>query len=469
MLLILSFSYIFNTWGQNPPLHPNGLIYSDSTLDYLQLVHDSMLHNFEINTVVDTLYSKPQAKGHYIFIRAHQRSALQDIRKGIPINEFITKYQEYADIHKDLLIVKHLYYEDEERYDAFSGINMQGYDYEIKLKAKGDQTLALKNGSWIIQQTNHYLHAFYLTKDFQQTPIPSKYAKIIAYTDLVTGQLENPIELLQKSFHWDQRSYKNHDQFLKFVNDYGYKPPRPIFPAKPTVKQVEFYDWLVKVYEMDYEEWDSTRLAYIDEQLSSTITFQHLLTKATYDAMFYRTSSEELEYYISKYLSKKDAKSIQKNRHQLRTYYMAQDSGYVKELAKPYQSFSGLMKRHLHVINGLGLVAKRPYIRELDAIGVEVDHLLLGSVFRLEKVRKGHFFSHVARIGKALQKSQYQFEALIKMQEFLADESLDDYNRILCFFLYYYTISQKDEQIKKVHMNQIATLLPRYLHEQWVQ
>jgi hypothetical protein len=133
------------------------------------------------------------------------------------------------------------------------------------------------------------------------------------------------------------------------------------------------------------------------------------------------------------------------------------------------------LKAHLDVMNdrfermsdGSYAWGKRnTYIKELEELNINVLDLILGISFRIENPAKHHYYGSIGRIGRALAEAQNRQEIEEAILSIIKDKNLDDYNRILFYFLfvnYKYHIS--NDQMKKAATEMLAAArntLPEY-------
>lgn len=112
---------------------------------------------------------------------------------------------------------------------------------------------------------------------------------------------------------------------------------------------------------------------------------------------------------------------------------------------------------------------KGTYLKELESLNINVTDLLLGSIFRLENPNNNHYFGNIGRIGRALAETKYRKQVEQGMYDIITDSNVDDYNRVLFYFLFlnYFEYS-KSNKIKNVNNNKLIVAyntLPSYIKE----
>jgi len=112
---------------------------------------------------------------------------------------------------------------------------------------------------------------------------------------------------------------------------------------------------------------------------------------------------------------------------------------------------------------------RQTYIRELEELDINVPDLLLGISLRIENPSQNHYFGSIGRIGRALAETQYAVEMETKMLAMVQDDQLDDYNRILMYYLFlnyvYYLESVDEKPLKIEKLKKAIATLPAYLKE----
>ena len=110
---------------------------------------------------------------------------------------------------------------------------------------------------------------------------------------------------------------------------------------------------------------------------------------------------------------------------------------------------------------------RNTYIRELEDLNINVPDLIFGITVRVENPANNHYYGSVGRIGRALSESQYKDEMRDLILEMVEDADLDDYNRVMAYFLFLnYNHHLEDELIKRQNIEQLknsVSYLPEYI------
>lgn len=140
------------------------------------------------------------------------------------------------------------------------------------------------------------------------------------------------------------------------------------------------------------------------------------------------------------------------------------------------------LKAHLDIMNDRfervsdGNYAWGPrntYIRELEALDINVLDLILGISFRIENPALNHYYGSIGRIGRALAETKNNNEIEAAILSVISDKELDDYNRLLFYFLlrnynYYIQDNELKEQNEK-NLLRAANTLPEYYRSELTQ
>lgn len=133
------------------------------------------------------------------------------------------------------------------------------------------------------------------------------------------------------------------------------------------------------------------------------------------------------------------------------------------------------LKAHLDIMNdrfervsdgSYAWGARDTYIRELEELNINVLDLILGISFRIENPASNHYYGSIGRIGRALAEAENSDEIEETILSTIVDKELDDFNRLLFYFLFRnYNYYIEDEQQKKANSEKLALAvktLPEY-------
>lgn len=149
---------------------------------------------------------------------------------------------------------------------------------------------------------------------------------------------------------------------------------------------------------------------------------------------------------------------------------------YIALLAAETTNWGVFLKAHLDIMNdrftrvsdgSYAWAQRQTYLKELEVLDINVLDLIIGISLAVDNPVKNHYTGNIGRIGRALAdaKNVEQFEQqLISM---ITDNQLDNYNRVLFYYMFANYIHHLDDEVLKVRkkMKLVATLgtLPPYI------
>lgn len=191
-MLIFAFFSTIAAFCQNGEfkVYPNGLIYSEQTMDKLSKIVDSLNLKYKSCNLNTLFYSNSQAIGHIVKVDKESiKEAKKDMENQISFDDFLKKYTK-SRIEKNALIIKRKYtnYEDQDVVE-FEEFDLQS-DYGFSITSE-DLSLYQKDftNKWLWEYdekssyTDESLTAFYFPENFKSIAIPQKYAQMIGYSD----------------------------------------------------------------------------------------------------------------------------------------------------------------------------------------------------------------------------------------------------------------------------------------------
>lgn len=111
--------------------------------------------------------------------------------------------------------------------------------------------------------------------------------------------------------------------------------------------------------------------------------------------------------------------------------------------------------------------ARKTYIKELEVLDINVQELLLGICLRIENPSANHYYGDISRIGRALSETIDGAGIEEQMLGMISDNKLDDYNRMLIYYLFLnYNYNLEDKVRKEENEKKLKTAvqaLPQYL------
>ena len=137
------------------------------------------------------------------------------------------------------------------------------------------------------------------------------------------------------------------------------------------------------------------------------------------------------------------------------------------------------LKAHLDIMNdrfermsdGSYAYGKRnTYIRELEELNINVSDLIFGITFRMKNAATNHYYGSISRLGRALSETKNREVVERSIISIISDEELDDYNRLLFYFLFknylYYLSDEKIKQESTTKLDVALKTLPEYFNQE---
>lgn len=458
----------------------NGLIYPDSTIKQLKFIVDSLNLKFKVCDMNKVYLSKLQAKANYIFLDTGLvKEAKKDLDANIAYEDFIKKYPD-ADIEKELLVVKFKYknYQDTDVVE-FSSVELDDNGrHELEYEADPGIYYKPLKGKWLYKYhpktdySREYIQAFYFTDEFAQIPVPVTYAKMIQYSDCM---VDTSTQVFYEKARRSGVRYKSEaptklNEFMTYVHKVTNMPE---YPKKQNEKEQNLY-W------EKYQLWDSLRTSRLDSIRLTDKKFYTLLQDAVADAVDKGGSGDEFEEYVERYYSPKTALEMKRNRRVIGGCSMDNSPRVhalnIAKLSAATTNWEIFLRSHLDIMNDKferasdGSYAwgrRKTYIKELEVLDINVLDLLLGISLRIENPGMNHYYGSIGRLGRALAETNQAAEIEAKMLQMISDSQLDEYNRIIMFYLfmsYNNNLDSTEKQAEnKVKLTTAISTLPQYL------
>ncbi len=450
--------------------YPNGFIYSETTMGQLNTIVDSLNLKYKVCELDRVYRSEQQAEGHYVYLKeGNIVGAQKDIENGMPFSEWLLKYPQ-AEVTKNLLIIKY-------EYENYKGEHTTVFNSLIT-----DQQLRFTNQpelfhkpvyrTWMHQyhEKTEYgserLKGFFFGSEFKSKPLPETYARMVQYVDCMVDTTETIFrEAAQEtSYYYTKDDESMVSSFLTYVHRHTQHPDFSMDAVGGTA------------YWKAYQEWNSQRFVRIDSHLVQKQRFQQLFTAAIDEALKLGNTNEEFEGYIGRYRSKQLALDLKRNRIVVGSCSMddspREHARSIAVLSAETVSWEIFLRAHLNIMNdrvsrvsdnSVAWEKRETYLGELEALGIDVLDLLLGSALRVENAHPNHYLGNIQRMGRAL--SEYSKpEALERrLLTMIRDKELDNYNRVLMYYLFLnYNHYLKDEDRKSANQERLMMALDSF-------
>ncbi|MBK7243511.1 MAG: hypothetical protein IPH98_06565 [Saprospiraceae bacterium] len=190
--LIIGLVVTISAYCQNGEfkVYPNGLIYSEQTMDKLSHIVDSLNLKYKTCNFNTVFYSKSQTIGHIVKVDiGNIKDAKKDMENQISLDDFLKKYPQ-ATVERNVLIIKSKYknYEQQdvvefEEFDLKSDYGFSITSENVSLYQKDFSNKWLWEYSEKTNYSDESLAAIYFSTNFSSFSIPQKYSQMIGYSD----------------------------------------------------------------------------------------------------------------------------------------------------------------------------------------------------------------------------------------------------------------------------------------------
>jgi len=225
IISILVFQFSFAQNGEFT-IQENGLIYSESTMNQLKTIVDSLNLKFKICDINKNFNSKYQIVGHKVNLsNSKLKEAKKDIENNISFDEFQKKYPN-ARITNNILIVMH-YYKKYKDIVEFSEVNLSdNYGLELSFDKNLDKLKVENLSNWVFKYydkssySEESISAFYLPTKMKSKVLPKQYSQMVSYADCLIDTTSTKLKDDLKSGwinlpkNWKNKSKKKQEKLL---------------------------------------------------------------------------------------------------------------------------------------------------------------------------------------------------------------------------------------------------------------
>jgi hypothetical protein len=455
------------------PIHSNGLIYDDHTMNKLSVIVDSLNLKFRSCDLSHPYFSFPQGIAHVVEVpNKLTRKAIQD---GISFSDFSVKFPHQVK-QRDFWIVRTPYKNyDGKRFIEYGGLPSQDRGYSITVK---DVKRNDKATGWIIDEEGEL--AFYI-EQLQAREIPYDYARLVQYVDcMIDTTAEIYLPDAKRAVYPRVDETSNAYRFIKWAENF---PDEPKYPDYEKLTEHEF-DSAYKAYERRYAKWDSLRLNSLDQTMKTSPHWEGLLADAADEAATTGNSDANLEFYVSRYLSKELALKLMRGRRVVGNCSQDQSPRFhamnICKLAAETTKWDIFLRSHLDIMNdrferqsdgSYAWAGRKTYLKELEALDIPAVDLLIGASLRVSNVSENHYWSSITRTGRALADAFDKDALEERLVTMISDEKLDPFNRLLMAYLFSNYLYNLDDDIRKSSaqekLNTAVETMPQFVREAW--
>ena len=517
ILFVLFYNFGFSQSGEFT-VYPNGLIYSEQSVNKLKQIVDSLNLKFKVCQFNKVFKAVAQTKTNFIsFEKSKVMDAKKDMDNNISFDAFVKKYPK-AKISNNKLTTKSKYFDN---YSNKNIVSIRAIEFSARDRFAIDKDENEVNsffqtsikGKWLYEyreKTDYSAEsiiAFYFLDNFSSKPIHPKYSKLIQYADCMVDTTSQVFH--EQSIESGVRYYdsipKKYAKLVTFVNE---KLKKPAFnydvldgriDSDSAVSMVNFRQKKVskkeklktaeddKRSEIEFEKyykkleiWRSNRLSRLDSLRKNDLSFMVMLIDAHEESKVNKSSNDEFEEYVSRYISKNAALELKRNRTVVGGCSMDNSPRIhafnIALLSAETTKWEIFLRSHLNIMNdrfdrvsdgSYAQKGRETYIKELEVLDINVLDLILGISLRVENASINHYYGSINRIGRALAEGKFKSETSTMILDMIKDDELDDYNRVLMYFLfdnYNYSIQDKNEQaLNKIKFKEAVSKLPEYI------
>lgn len=444
--------------------YENGLMYDASTMKQLKFIVDSLNIKYRTCELDKVYYSSYQTKAHFISLEKENIApAIKDINNNMSYEDFIKKYPS-TETDTSLVVLKRKY----NTYDKRVIVEFKSMLKEREIVIRNDSSKFDQpvKGKWVSdnRKDSDYrkqsIQAFYFPAEFEKQPLPEKYARMIQYSDCMVDTTTQIFTTDAKQGRFQPLGNNKVAEFMEVVHK---KTNMPIFDYVSDGEDDEKWETEYEKFHIKDSIWHSTRFKIIEDALANDKSFVNLMNEAVQEALETKTSNDEFEDYVEHFYSPSTALALKRNRIVIGS--CSQDDSprlhalNIARLSAKSINWETFLRAHLNIMNdrfermsdgSYAQNARKTYIQELEELEIDVENLLLGISLRIDNPSDNHYYGSINRLGRALSETKNPQTIETKMLDMIADNQLDDYNRIIIYYLFKnYNHYLKDETKKE--------------------
>ncbi len=455
----------------------NNLIYSSAAISRLQEIVGDKNEEFRKCDLTKDFVSIPQTKGFCFNINGHSYQKIRsDLEDHISLEDFRKKYDPNSKVKLSLITkTEYTNYNNQEIISVTEEPNLNS----IEIETKDWENSSL--GNWIIHRERNKVKVFYIQDTFKTVKLPYKYSRMIQYAECLIDSTTQIHPDEAKSYRgWSEKNENlNNRKALYNYVDEQFRVKKPVLDKE--IAEMDNYKKKVsseeyKKFKKDFKNWKILQSNFLRDSLSKKQYFKELLDMAYNEAVKENNSDNKFEEYVAKYLSKEKALKLKRNRVVVGSCSMDRSPRFhamkIAQLSAESYQWDVFLRAHLNIMNDRfqratdGSYAwkhRNTYIKELEVLNIDVPSLIYGISLRVDNPSKNHYFGSIRRVGRAIAESKDKQEIESEIVEMIKDNSLDDYNRMLAFYLYQNLRYNLDKDYDKNSIKPIKDLLPVYL------
>jgi hypothetical protein len=461
--------------------YENGLLYRDETLRYFKSSFDSLNQAWLVQQM-PTPKSGGYLVTHTFRLDTLVTAAKADMEAGISFSDFRRKYPS-AQCSEHILNRVYL----DKDYKGRHILNFTGL-FESASPDLPDSTKVehLKN-RFVIDHFNPedpathyggYLNGLFIEQVVEPRPLAKRYADWVQYHNFLTGKeplfLHAPQYYNVRDAAIVERPHR--DRFFEYIRIPNLPQPDSLGDVRIEYIDCQSFAYFSRDIRKQYSIWQEKRDLHIREHLDEQPEFKMLLAAAVQECLRLRLPDALLEQWAFAYLESDVAWQLARMRRV--TSGCGNDPAPTRRVYEIGQMNAlEVLNPRLMLLVQLYLIKdrtdwsygfKRRFVGELEALGVDVPALLLGSMLQTDTFE--YSYAHM-QVGWALQNCKNHEEIAEMLRQAIADEALDDQNRVLLYVLYRHMLQRKylemgDANVMiETEIEPIRQKLPGYLQK----
>jgi hypothetical protein len=466
------------------PAYAGGLVYPPETMARLRHIADSLQVRFR-SCALDRVYrTSRQARG--VFMRFEgDRSGVKKVLAALDAratpDELTARFGKLVTTKPTPLVAMEdsaTSYDDDGRFLQYVLIPFDD-GWTPLTPEKG--ALGHKGG-WVYDAAletaygEPYIRAFYFEEEPATIALPDSYARLVQYVDCL---VDTTTSTRSRSSYERPEIPSELSSLIARLRELMRFAGRPEPPKWDEKLSRDSLDRLYAAHNARYREWIRQRDAHWGSLVAARSDLRELLVSTAWRAIAEGYSTEELELWVA--LCDDPSLTLDLKRSRTVVGSCSMDDSprrhalEIAELSAHATRWDVFMRAHLDILNdrfervsdgSYAWEQRDTYLRELEALDIDVEDLLIGSSLAVENVAANHYFGSIGRLGRALTESSTREQFEEHVLGMMADEALDDFNRARLFLLYtsyLYHLDTKTFGEKVIALRERASSLPPYI------